>query len=151
MIIKQCSVDDMVAEANFSAILEEYANELAIEGLPHPSAKIEMYRQLESIGKLHPIVAHTDGKIIGFINVLVVMNPHYGVDIAVSESFFVAGEYRKTGAGMKLRSAAEILARKLGSPGFFISAPSNGPLAQVLPCVGYKETSRTFFREFAHA
>lgn len=150
-MIRQCSVDDMVADPNFSGILDEYADELAIEGLPHPSAKIEMYKQLESIGKLHPIAAFLDGKIIGFINVLMVMNPHYGVDIAVSESFFVAKEHRKSGAGMKLRSAAEVLARQIGSPGIFISAPSKGPLAQVLPCVGYKETSRTFFREFAHA
>jgi len=149
--INKTTIHDLESDANFQNLLEEYSCELEIEGLPHPSAKIDMYKQLESIGSLYPIAAYFNNVLIGLINVLMVMNPHYGVSIAVSESFFVMKEYRKTGAGMKLRSFAERVAQEMNSPGFFMSSPSWGPLVDVLPRVGYEETGRTFFKRFENA
>lgn len=151
LTIKKCTVSEVEAASNILDILGEYAQELAIDGLPHPSAKMEMYKQLESTGMLHPIGAYFGNTLVGIINVLMVMNPHYGIIIAVSESFFVAKSYRKTGAGLKLLHAAEEHAKLLGSPGLFVSAPSQGPLAEVLPNTGYAETGRTFFKGFANA
>ena len=148
--IKKCTVEELLAEPNFTELLNNYADELAVEGLPHPKAKLETYVQLEKIGLLHPIAAFWNGTLVGFINVLMGNNQHYGVDIAVSESFFVAKDSRKTGAGTKLREAAERLAKSLKSPGFYISTPHDGPLVEILPRVGYKETSRHFFKGFAN-
>jgi GNAT superfamily N-acetyltransferase len=74
--------------------------------------------------------------------------PHYGVAIAVTESFFVGKEYRKSGAGLKLLRAAEAHAE--GAPGLLVSAPVGGTLAEVLPHLGYRETNRVFFKELAH-
>lgn len=151
LVIRKCTVSEMETDAAFPYLLEEYAQELAIDGLPHPQAQIEMYKKLESIGSLQPIGAYYQDILIGFINVLMVMNPHYGVSIAVSESFFVAKEYRRTGAGLKLLHKAEDYSANLGSPGIFVSAPSDGVLSEVLPNAGYIEKSRAFFKRFYHA
>lgn len=152
MVIKESSVDNLIADPSFADLLNNYANELAVKGLPHPKAKIEMYRQLEILGKIHPIAAYFDNILIGFVNVLMSENPHYGICIAVTESFFVLKKYRKTGAGIMLRREAELKAKSLSSPGIFISAPSGGNLAMFLEgSKDYKETGRTFFKEFANA
>lgn len=150
LVIKKCSVFELETNSNFSALMAEYADELAIDGLPHPSAKMEMYRNLYTTGTLYPFGAFFEDKLIGLINVLMVMNQHYGTEIAVSESYFVAKEYRKTGAGNKLRIEAENCAKKLNSPGFFISAPKDGPLAKYLAGLeSYIETGSVFFNKFS--
>ena len=151
VIIKRCTVNDLLDDPAFQSLLEEYANELAVEGLPHPKAKIATYIHLEKLGLIHPIAAFYDETLIGFINVLMGNNQHYGIDIALSESYFVSKKHRNTGAGTKLRKEAEILAEELKSPGFYISTPPDGPLAEVLPHAGYVETSRHFLKRFAHA
>lgn len=150
--ITQCTVDKILAEPNFSELLDGYADELALEGLPHPRAKIDMYKQLEVLGKLQVIAAYWQDKLIGFVNVLMSENPHYSVCIAVTESFFVAKEHRKTGAGILLRREAESCAARSGSPGIFISAPFGSNLALWLQATKeYTETGRTFFKRFDRA
>lgn len=128
----------------------EYAAESAIDGLPPPAVKMETYRQLERARVLHAFSARLDGALVGFITVLAPILPHYGVPVAVSESFFVAKAHRRTGAGLKLLRAAENKARALGSPGLLVSAPFEGTLFKVLPRVGYGETNRVFFKKVAH-
>lgn len=148
LVVRKCSISELEADPNILPLLDEYAEELTVSGLPHPSAKMETYKHLEKMGSLQPLAAYLGDKLIGIINVLMVPNPHYGMVIGVSESFFVAKAYRKTGAGLKLLRAAEKIA---GAPGFLVSAPSSGPLAEVLPKSGYLEISRTFFRRICHA
>ena len=144
------SVAELSAAREFPALAAEYAAESAIDGLPPPSAKMETYRRLESAGMLHAFAAHSDGTLVGFITVLAPVLPHYGVPVAVSESFFVAKAHRGSGAGLKLLRAAETKARALGSPGLLVSAPFAGSLFKVLPRVGYVETNRVFFKKVAH-
>jgi len=150
--VKLSKVDDLVADKDFTALLEKYADELVLEGLPRPSAQIETYRKLELAGILQPIAAYDDDKVIGFVNVLISENPHYGICIALTESFFVLKEYRKTGAGTFLRREAEMYAQRKGSPAIFISAPCGGTLAKCLESSkGYKESNRTFFKRLCDA
>ena len=87
--------------------------------------------------------------LVGFVTVLVSVFPHVGVLMASTESLFVAKEYRKTGAGLKLIRSAESCAKEGGAPCLFISSPFGGNLAEVLPQVGYTETNRVFFRNLA--
>jgi GNAT superfamily N-acetyltransferase len=138
------------AAPEIAALLAEYAAESAIDGLPPPAAKWETYRSLEAAGLLHVIGATVDGRLVGLITVLAPVLPHYGIPVAVSESFFVAADYRRTGAGLRLLRAAEDKARALGSPGLLVSAPFGGDLFRVLPRVGYAETNRVFFKKVAH-
>jgi GNAT superfamily N-acetyltransferase len=150
MNVEMSSVAAVESAPNFAELAAEYASEASIEGMPPPVAKWETYRQLESVGMLHVIRALHEGKLIGFISLLAPVLPHYSVPVAVSESFFVAKAYRKTGAGLKLLRAAEDKARELGSPGLLVSAPFEGDLFHVLPRVGYAETNRVFFKRVAN-
>ena len=77
---------------------------------------------------------------------LVPVLPHFGRKVGVSESYFVAAEYRKTGAGLRLLHAAEEAAREAGAVGVLVSAPTGGILERVMPGVGYRETNRVFFK-----
>jgi GNAT superfamily N-acetyltransferase len=94
--------------------------------------------------------AYYGSLLVGFVTVLTHIMPHYGVPISITESFFVAGSHRKTGAGYKLLRAAERYAKDRGSSGLLISAPSGGRLAEVLPKAGYKETNVVYFKRLDH-
>lgn len=146
LTIRECTIVEMEKESNITELLEEYASESAIAGLPHPSAKVEMYKHLETIGVLHAIGAFLDNLFIGFITIVSPILPHYSARVAVSESFFVSKAYRKTGAGLKILREAENYAKTIGACGLLVSAPLGGNLAEVLPHVGYSETNRVFFR-----
>lgn len=150
MIVKQCSVSEIECAPNFSALLEEYAS-YAIEGMPHPSVKMETYKILEKTGTQYSIGAFLDGRLTGFMSILLSVIPHYGIIGAFSESLFVAMEYRKFGAGLKLIRAGEKIARDKGAPGLIISAPVGGALAEVLPEIGYSDTHILFFRKLGNA
>lgn len=148
LVVRKSTIAEIVAYPNLGELLEEYAVESAIHGLPHPKAKIDLYEQLEAVGILYAISAFLDDILVGFIFVVSPIIPHYSEKISTTESFFVAKEYRKTGAGTKLRHAAEQYAKEIGALGLLISAPIGSDLAKVLPRVGYAETNRVFFRNF---
>lgn len=147
--IKSTTVSDLESMPNFCALLEEYAAESSIYGLPHPRAKIDMYKAMEKNGALKSISAHVNNELIGFITVLTCIFPHYSDYVSVAESFFVTKSERGTGAGMKLLRMAEVIAKELNSKGLLVSAPFGGTLAAVLELTDYKETNRVFFKAVA--
>lgn len=151
LVLKQCSVADIEIAPNFNDLLDEYGATSAIDGLPQPRAKIDLYKQIESSGKFVLIAAYLDDVLIGLITVLTPINPHYSACVAVTESFFVCRAHRKSGAGLKLLKEAERIALESGSNGLLISTPIDGNLCEVLPHVGYEETNRVFFRKLANA
>lgn len=151
VLIYRSNVSDIIGSAEFDDLIEEYATESAIEGMPKPATKLESYRVYEGLGMLHAFSALRGNMMIGFITVLAPVLPHYGVTVAVAESFFVAAAYRKTGAGLKLLEAAEETARVVGSPGLLVCAPFQGRLFEVLPRRGYTETNRVFFKRLYDA
>lgn len=150
LIIRHCTISEMEAAPNIMALLDEYAAESSIAGLPHPSVKVETYKHLESTGAIYPIGAFIGGKLIGFVTVLSPVLPHYNVCVAVAESFFVSKEHRGSGAGLKLLHSAQERTKEVGACGLLVSAPMGGDLAEVLPRVGYTETNRVFFRSFSN-
>jgi GNAT superfamily N-acetyltransferase len=147
--IRPTTVAELEAAPNFGALLDEYAAECAIDGLPHPKAKIEMYRVMEAGGVLKVVGAFIGDEVVGFITVLTCILPHYSDYVSVTESFFVERAARPTGAGIGLLRRAEAIARELSSKGLLVSAPSGGTLAAVLELTSYKETNRVFFKGFA--
>lgn len=148
VVIKKCTIADLEAASNIQNILAEYAAESSpdIEGLPRPMAKVDTYKHLETVNAIHIMGAFFDEILIGYIILIAPVMPHYSIRMAVSESFFVLKEYRKTGAGLKLLRAAEDWATGEGACGILVSSPTGGDLADVLPRVGYTETNRVFFR-----
>lgn len=151
VVVKKCTFAEVEGNANFPALMREYAAECAIGGLPPAGEKFAAYPLIEATGIFHIFGAFFDDMLVGVIAVLLPVLPHYGVTIAISESFFVAQEFRKSGAGLKLLRAAEQKAQEAKSPGLLVSAPTGGRLASVLPGIGYRETNRVFLREFTHA
>jgi len=147
LIIRECTIVEIASEKNITEILSEYAAESSIDGLPRPDARLKTYQELEKAKAIRAFGAFFNDMLIGFITVLSPVLPHYGLCVAVTESFFVAGKYRKTGAGLKLLKAAEKLTNQIGAAGLLVSAPIGGNLAEVLPHVGYTETNRVFFRK----
>ena len=147
--IRPTTVAEAEAAPNFGELIEEYASECAIQGLPHPKAKMELYKLMESSGILKSFGAWLGGELVGYICVLTCILPHYSEYVSISESFFVTKEARATGAGLKLLRQAEGLARELKSKGLLVSAPSGGRLAEVLERTEYKETNRVFFKAVA--
>lgn len=151
VIIKKCTVDELLLDVSFANILAEYARELVVEGAPAFSAKIEKYKHLEKVGCLQPFGAYVEDKLVGFITVLTDVFLHLSVVMAFSESYFVLKDYRSTGAGVSLRRTAEKHAKSEGALGILISTPVGGVLAEVLSNTKeYTETNRVFFRSFAN-
>jgi GNAT superfamily N-acetyltransferase len=139
--IKSCTVEDV----QHSALAEEYAS-YAIAGLPKPQPQWERYKLMEAAGVISVFGAFDDDQIVGFISTIGYLSLHYGVDITLTESFFVAKQYRKTGAGVKLLRAVEQMAKANGSAGLMITAPHNKELARVLTVIGYKQSHEVFFK-----
>lgn len=146
--IRKISISDIEAAPNLAALLDEYASESAIQGLPPPDAKMARYKQIESACILHTFGAYLGDLLVGFITVLTSILPHYSIPISTSESFFVAKEHRKTGAGFMLLREAERFAKEVGSNGILIVAPTGSRLCAVLSGAGYRETNRVYFRGF---
>lgn len=146
--IRRCTVAEIECNHNTPALLAEYAAESAIGGLPKPNARMDIYSAIEATGAMVVLGAFLADHLVGFLVMVVTTNPHYGVRLAVTESFFVANEHRGTGAGIKMLRQAEQMAKDFGAVGILVSAPSGGRLADVLPGIGYRETNRAFFRGF---
>lgn len=143
--LQACPVVAFFAYPAAAALLAEYADESALEGLPPPKPHEPTYLQLENNGSFHLIAALEDGELIGFATILVYMNPHYSVKLAVTESLFVLKHKRKTGAGSQLIKCCEEIATAAGAAGLLVSAPMVGSLSRLLEQRGsYKETNRVF-------
>lgn len=149
VVVGQSSVAEIEASPEFAAMAPAYAAESQIEGMPPANPQWETYRAMESLGLLHVFSAMIDGKLIGYLSLLVATLPRYGVPIVVSESYFVAKEHRKTGAGLRLLEAAEEKTRALGATVILVSAPIGGDLAKVLPRRGYVEGDTVFLKKVA--
>lgn len=145
--IKQITLTQLEKEPNLDALVEEYAAECAIHGLPHPAAKVDMYKTMELTGWLNAFGAYHEDKLIGFAFVIATVVPHYSALIASAESLFVAKAFRNTGAGTRLVRACEANAKAKGSPGILLTAPFGGPLAAMLDVSSaYTEVNRVFYR-----
>lgn len=150
--VRRISVTEAFTHSTLPALCREYAEESAIYGLPDPQEKLAAYQALEAGGSdvFCAYGAFLDDMLIGFIVLLTPVLPHYGVAVAVAESLFVGKAHRKTGAGTLLIRRAEQRAREMRSPGMLFSSPSGGRLSVLLPRIGYRETNRVFFKEFAY-
>ena len=69
--------------------------------------------------------------------------------MATTESIFVAHEFRRTGAGVKLIREMERLAGDMGALGVLVSAPAGKRLADVMPGLKYRQTNQVFFKGLA--
>lgn len=144
MHVQSVAVAELAAHPDAQGLIAAYAQECANEGLPRYCPHRDLYVVLEQAGGLHTLVALVGERMVGFLTLLVSMNPHYSVLLAVTESWFVAPEHRASGAGLALYRRAKEVARERGARAFYVSAPKGGQLAEVMAGLGATETNRVF-------
>ncbi|MGL4680419.1 MAG: GNAT family N-acetyltransferase [Plesiomonas shigelloides] len=144
MEYRPCTIDEVFASGLFDA----YAAESAIKTLPAPNPQQMIYEAMTGSGVMACFGAFDGHKMVGLLLLLTVTNPHYNKIMSTTESLYVAEEYRRTGAGLKLMKMAEQWAKNAGSAGIFISAPVGGKLAQVMKTgkLGYVPSNEVFFK-----
>ena len=147
--LRLCTIDEWEANPVFHTLVEEYARECAIAGLPHPRPRFDIYKAMGDAS--HPIGVFLGDELVGFAVLLTPTIPHYGIMIGVTESLFVSKPKRKTGAGLKLIADVKRRAKEAGSPGVIISAPTGSDLAELLPMLEFDEVTRAFFHKFGGA
>ena len=135
---------ELTGASNFQQLVDSYAEESALPVLGKPITNFASYEALAAAGALTVICAFVDETIVGFIGMLTVLSPHYGVLISSTESLYVLPDHRKGGACQKLLSAASDAARERGAVALVVSAPLNGVLDKVLPHWGFAETYRFY-------
>jgi GNAT superfamily N-acetyltransferase len=148
-VIKQVTADELSGDPKFAGLIEEYADESAIAGMPRPNYQLGMYKHMEMLGHFHMIGAYVSGELVGFLTMVDTVLPHYGKRVATVESYFLTQAHRRGGPGLDLLRAAEWLAKELGAVGILVSAPHGGKLARVMPRAKYKHTNEVFFKGLA--
>lgn len=147
--IRECRFGEIADSPRFAELCAEYAAECSMSGLPTPAPHADTYKVLDQSGKMKIVAAYDDGALVGFIAILLYLNPHYSALLGVVESFFVAKSSRGSGAGLKLLRFVETIAKDGGAAGLLISAPSGSLLASVMDShKTYRETNRVFMRGF---
>lgn len=131
-------------QPNREDLLLAYAHESGMHEIGQPNGQLDIYLALEAAGVLHTLCAFHDGQMIGFMVLIVSVLPHYGKKTATTESYFVALEHRKTGAGIGLLREAEALAKDLGAAALLVSAPTGSRLDVVMQRQGFRHTNQVY-------
>lgn len=147
--VRLITFGELESDPNFSWLTAAYAEESQMVGLPPANCQSDLYRRMESTGTFHVLGAYHGGELVGFLNFIVTVLPHYGAKVATTESIFVANEFRRTGAGVKLIREMERLAGDMGALGVLVSAPAGKRLADVMPGLKYRQTNQVFFKGLA--
>lgn len=147
--IAPCRVAELVADPAFPELMDEYVRECAVPGVDRMGPRMDIYEALEATGAMRLLAARVGDELVGFMALVLVPDPHYGLLLGVSESLYVHPAHRGTGAGLALLRAAERAAQDGGAAGMRIGAPQDGPLDCVLARRGYDVTHRVHLRRFA--
>lgn len=149
VLIEVGSVVDVFDAPNGAELLEAYADESSIPGLPRPNPQRAVYEGIERSGIMDVFLARIDGRLVGFVGVLTWVVPHYGVLLSTLESYYVERVSRRSGAGLMLLRMAEQASQRRKAQGLLVSAPVAGVLSEVLPRAGYWHSNTVFFKSFA--
>lgn len=141
-MMRKVSVEELCASPGFDEMMEEYLK-LSIKSMPTPIRSKEDYLQLEKANVLTIWCAVDAGKVIGFISCLLSKIPHYGVPIAVAESFYVREPWRNHGVGVRLIKMIERFASTENACAVFFSSPVGSNFGDILEKMHYKAETVT--------
>lgn len=148
MMIAEITPDEFWAHPEVNGLINGYAAESHMEGLPPVNPDVQMYRALHQAGVLKVLAATAYGEIVGFAVVLISPVAHYSARMAVMESVYVSPAHRHGGTGWRLIKAAEAAAQEAGSAGLFISAPAGSTLTAVMAVntAGYRHSNSVYYK-----
>lgn len=98
-------------------LLERHWNEVAVKEISGPlDINEDAYRALDAGGHLILVTAREEGKLTGYAAYILAPNLHYrSRAVAEADVFYLAPEYRKGLAGLRLLQAAERECVKAGA------------------------------------
>lgn len=103
-MIWKVSYIDILEDPNWPELQRQYSEECLVKD---PVPQRATYETLEKLGLLHCFGALIDGKLVGFVSIIISVMPHHGKRMASIESIFVLPENRDSGVGLQLLAAAE--------------------------------------------
>ncbi len=128
-------------------LMERHWQEIALDKQFIPlSLNEQKYVDMEKSGILHVLSARHDGKLAGYFIAFVMPHIHYQDSglMAFTDIYFMAPEFRKGTAGVRLFVEAEISLQLRGVRKVYLSTKlhhDNGPIFEKL---GWKPTDRTY-------
>lgn len=132
---------DLLTAPGGEVLFAAYAEECSIPSIGKPDPQPEIYQMMEDSGLMKCFGLYDGPQIVGFASVLITVLPHYGKQVATSESLFVDRKYRKSFGSGKLFSAVEAFAGASGCIAIMFIAPEGSEFAEFLD--GREEYERT--------
>jgi hypothetical protein len=135
----------------------DYIFPLHYEELSLDNGKIPMgidnakYQEMESVGRLHVLVARSEGQVVGYYIAIIVNHPHYkdaGLH-STTDMFYLLPEYRIGNNGMRLLAEAEQSLRKRGVVKAFIGTKLKQDHSKILEWLGWTPTDTVFTKVLA--
>lgn len=127
---KPISVKEAFTSPNFAELATEYRNESGNPYLPQKPNR-EHYENLERSGALFGLGAFDNSELVGFGAFLLINLPHHSELLASFESLFLAKEYRKGTAGLRLIRALRDYAKEKGAVGVYYGCRAGSRLERL--------------------
>jgi GNAT superfamily N-acetyltransferase len=107
-----------------------------------------MYAQMDANGFVHVIVGRSEGKIVGWYVMTIIVNGHYADAglMAFTDMYFVMPEFRKGNAGLRLFQTAIDYAKGRGCVKFYTSHKLHRDRSSMMKLLGFKATDMIYSR-----
>ena len=148
-ILANCKLQDLTSAPTFGALLQAYARESSLPGLPTPEPNLGAYQALEDEGLLKTAAAYDGDTLVGFISAQLVNAPQYNATVGMTLAFFVEEKHRAYGTARHLIDALSTVLKCYDAKGLVIGAPSESRLAKAANLLGFHETNRLYFKGFS--
>ena len=135
------SVSEICDAEGFADLANSYRDEIDYGCLRAPVDGRFQHQVFESAGLLRTAGAFADGKLVGFVSVMVTPSVHVEAKIVTVDSLFLDKRYRRGSNGLQLLKWAIQVATDEGSSLLVISAPVGSRLEKLLSLIGKKTES----------
>lgn len=106
----------------------------------------DFYSALEAAGQLLVVTAREDGKLQGYVMMLVRKHPHYRKICGFEDAYFLRKSSRKGSAGMGLIQSAMIFAQALGAQKVFWHSKCSKDLSTIFTRLGFAHVDEVWSR-----
>lgn len=136
---------------NWSDVIEEikpyffaHWQEVGVSHTP-PDPDYEHYKELEGQGSLHVVTVRDNKKLVGYLVTFVTRSLHYKETIyGAFDIYYLAPDYRKGTAGVKLFSEGEKFLKEAGVMRLFAGTKRHKDMGRIFEWLGWNEIERSF-------
>lgn len=131
MELKRVPIAFVFEHKDFDQVVIDYCSESGLPDLGSAMPALDWYQNLEKVGALSCCVAVDGDNLVGVVVVVTTLYPHFGKLVGSVESLWLAKDYRKGSAGLKLIREAKAMAKEKGAIGVYFGARFGSRLAKV--------------------